>query len=86
MEGYIFLLPTLTPVENKIKDLQYKTVMRFVPTNYLLHNMKKDSSQACIFCNFEPETMEHLYFQCIHVKDIWWYVLGRMGKIDRQYL
>ena len=41
----IFLIPTLSPVENKIKDLQYKVIMRFVPTNYLLYKMKKVSSQ-----------------------------------------
>ena len=79
----IFLIPTLSPVENKIKDLQYKIIMRFVPTNYLLYKMKKVSSQTCRFCNLEPETIEHLYFQCIHVKDIWWYVFEELCKIDR---
>ena len=77
----IFLIPTLSPVENKIKDLQYKIIMRFVPTNYLLYKMKKVSSQTCTFCNLEPETIEHLFFQCIHVKDIWWYVFEEWAKL-----
>ena len=77
----IFLIPTLSPVENKIKDLQYKVIMRFVLTNYLLYKMKKVSSQTCTFCNLEPETIEHLFFQCIHVKDIWWYVFEEWAKL-----
>ena len=32
----MFLRPTLSPVENKIKDLQCKIIMRFVPTNLLV--------------------------------------------------
>ena len=75
-----FLIPTLSPVENKIKDLQYKIIMRFVPTNNL-YKMKKVSSQTCTFCNLVPETIEHLFFQCIHVKDIWWYVFEEWAKL-----
>ena len=29
---------------------------------------------TCAFCDLEPKTIEHLYFQCIYVKDIWLYV------------
>ena len=43
--------------------------------------MKKVSSQTCTFCNLEPETIEHLFFQCIHVKDIWWYVFEEWAKL-----
>ena len=56
-------------------------IMRFVPTNYLLYKMKKVSSHTCTFCNLEPETIEHLFFQCIHVKDIWWYVFEEWAKL-----
>ena len=37
----IFVIPTLCPVDSKSRDLQYKIIMRFVPTNKLLYNMKK---------------------------------------------
>ena len=36
--------------------------------------MGKVNSQVCLFCNMEPETIEHLFFNCIHVKNIWLYV------------
>ena len=72
--GNIFMIPTLCPVDNKTKDLQYKIILRFVPTNKLLYNMKKVNSQTCSFCHVETETVEHLFFNCIHMKDIWIYV------------
>ena len=37
--------------------------------------------QTCTFCNLEPENIEHLFFQCIHVKDIWWYVFEEYEKL-----
>ena len=77
----IFMIPTLCPVDNKTKDLQYKIIMRFVPTNKLLYNMKKVNSQSCSFCHVETETIEHLFFNCIHVKDIWIYVFHELQKI-----
>ena len=45
----VFMIKTLCPVDNKTKDLQYKIIMRFVPTNKLLYNMKKVNSQSCSF-------------------------------------
>ena len=74
----IFMVPALAPVENKIKDLQYRVVIRFTPTNIdlLLYKMKKIKSPRCNFCNLEPEKVEHLCFDCTHVRDIWLFVFG----------
>ena len=68
------MIPITLPVDNKTKDLQYKIIMKFIPTNYLLHDMGNVNSQVCSFCNIEPETIEHLFFNCIYVKNIWLYV------------
>ena len=70
----IFLIPRTLLIDNKTKDLQYKIIMRFIPTNYLLYKMGKVNSQVCSFRNMEPETIEHLFFNCIYVKNIWLYV------------
>ena len=77
----VFMIPTLCPVDNKTKHLQYKIIMRFVPTNKLLYNIKTVNSQTCSFCHVETETIEHLFFNCIHVKDIWIYVFHELQKI-----
>ena len=68
------MIPRTLPVDNKTKDLQFKIIMRFIPTNYLLHKVGKINSQVCSFCNMEPETIEYLFFNCIYVKNIWLYV------------
>ena len=79
----IFLLPRTLPVDNKTKDLEYKIIMRFIPTNYLLHKMGKVNSKVCSFCNIEPETIEHLFFNCIYVKNIWLYVFQERLSLTR---
>ena len=77
----IFMVPALAPVDNKIKDLQYKIIMRFTPTNNLLYKMKKICSPTCNFCNLETETIEHLFFDCTHVKDIWLFAFAEFQKL-----
>ena len=76
----IFIIPTLCPVDNKTKDLQYKIIMRFIPTNKLLYKMNRVNSQTCSFCHMEIETVEHLFFNCVNVKDIWIYVFKELQK------
>ena len=53
----ILMVPAFAPVENNIKDLQYKIIMRFTPTNNLLYKMKKISCPRCNFCNLETDMM-----------------------------
>ena len=78
----IFMIPRKSPVDNKTKDMQYKILMRFIPTNYLLYKMKKVNSQNCHFCIVEPETIEHLFFNCVIVKNIWFYVFREWHKVS----
>ena len=64
------MVSELVPAENKIKDLQHRITMRFTLTNNLLYNMKKISSPTYNFYNRDTETVEHLFFDCTHIKDI----------------
>jgi len=77
----IFLIPHHLPLENKMKDFQYKIIMRIVPTNYLLYKMKKVNSQLCTFCMLQPETIEHLFYDCIEVRNIWLAVCNEFKQI-----
>ena len=76
----IFMIPTLCPVDNKIKDLQNKIIMRFIPANKLLYKMNRVNSQTCSFRHVETETVEHLLFNCVNVKNIWIYVFDELQK------
>ena len=74
VSGKTFFIPKPSPVGNKTKDLQYKIIVRFIPINYLIYKMGKVNSQVCPFCKIEPKTIEHLFFNCMYVKNIWLYV------------
>ncbi len=39
--------------------------------NAVLHKMKLTNTNTCIFCNIEIETIEHLFWECINVKNFW---------------
>ena len=77
----IFMLPRTLPVDNKMRELQYKIIMRYIPTNYLLHKMRIVNSQLCTFCNLYPETIDHLFFYCTEVKSTWLYVLSKFQAV-----
>ena len=63
----IFMDPALAPVDNKIKDLQYKIIMRFTPTNSMLYIMNIIRSAMCNFGNLKAETVEHLFVFSLHL-------------------
>ena len=67
------------PLDNNTKELQYKILMRYVNTNVLLYKMNKVSSNRCTFCMLEPETIEHLFFHCFVVKNIWFNIFHDWG-------
>ena len=80
----IFLLAQRSLVDNKSKELQYKIIMRYVPTNYILHKMKKIPSQSCTFCMVEPETIEHLFYNCHIIKSFWFHVFNDFNVSNAQ--
>ena len=67
----LYLLPRRLLKNNKIKELQYKIINRYLPTNYLLFKMKKVSSYSCTFCQFAKETIKHVFIECYKVKNFW---------------
>ena len=78
----MFLLPRLLPISNKMKDLQYKIITRIFATNHLLFKMNKVTSPTCIFFYLlEQETIEHVFFQCIEVKSLWYHIFHKFNNI-----
>ena len=45
----IFLFPPKLLLDNNICETQFKILHMYIPTNKLLHRMKKIPSSACIF-------------------------------------
>ena len=77
----LFLSIQRVNLDNKTKELQYKILMRYVGTNYILYKMKKINSQTCSFCMIEPETIEHLFFNCVIVKNLWIEIFNKWNII-----
>ena len=50
---------------------QYKIIHRILPTNSLLHKMKKVDSPTCPFCPSELHTIWHLFIECTQAKSFW---------------
>ena len=83
------MLAHTLPVENKIKDMQYKILFRFLPTSKLLYKMKKRNTPNCLWCLTEVHTIEHLFYNCVKVKCFWLKLcdaLGRICKIEYPFL
>ena len=51
--------------------ITFQFLHRIIPTNTCLLKVKIKDNDRCSFCRNEPESLEHLFFDCSTVKDIW---------------
>ena len=57
-----------------------------LPTNSLLHKVKKVASPSCPFCPSECQTLWHLFINCMHASSFWnkfqeWYSISSNKKL-----
>ena len=52
------------------RDVLFKIVHNILPTNSLLFNYNIYNSNRCTFCAREPETLQHLFFECSYVTNL----------------
>ena len=57
--------------EIKLQNFQYKFLMRIIPSNTFLLKCKIATSALCDFCEMEIETINHLFWECLHVQQFW---------------
>lgn len=67
----IYLVAQKSTNDIKLRNFQYKYLMRIVPTNQFLTKCHITNSTLCEFCNMEIETLLHLFWECIYVQDFW---------------
>ena len=67
----IFELPFKSIKESKLQWLQFQILHRIIPTNDYLYKLKKANSPICSFCKIEIENIDHLFFKCPLVNDLW---------------
>ena len=57
--------------EIKLQNFQYKFLMRNIPSNTFQLKCKIATSALCDFCEMEIETINHLFWECLHVQQFW---------------
>ena len=58
----------------KLRSFQYRFLMGGIITNRLLKIYKVRENDWCTFCGSSPETMIHLFWECIKVRPVWTYI------------
>ena len=76
----VCLIPRVCVKNNFLKELQYKIIHRYLPTNRLLYKMGKVDSMRCTLCELQMETINHLFYECTRVKVIWSYIVEALRQ------
>ena len=67
----IFKSPFTWAISTKLRNFQYKYLMRIVATNKRLFKYNLVISNLCDFCSMDVETVNHLFWNCIHTQAFW---------------
>lgn len=57
------------PVLHKAKEVTFKIFNDIYPSNNFLHLRFNWENNSCVFCDRHIETMEHIFFECVYVKE-----------------
>ena len=55
----------------KYRAFQYRLLLRAITTNKHLFHYKLKNTAMCAFCDVETETLQHLFYGCIKVNNLW---------------
>ena len=67
----VYKLAMSCTIDNRLKNFQYKLLHRIVSTNTFLLKIQKAPSSLCGFCLCNPETLEHLFWECQEIQSFW---------------
>ena len=68
---FIYTLPFKSTIDTKLREFQYKYIMRIIPTNKYLFKCNLTQSNLCDFCSSYIETVNHLFWECHYVQHFW---------------
>lgn len=57
--------------DTKLKWLQYRILHNILTTNKSVAKYDLDKSEKCSFCEKYPESIEHLFWKCKHIRKLW---------------
>lgn len=67
----IFITPITCTIDTKLREFQYKYIMRIVPNNVFLFKCKLVPSNLCDFCSMATETVKHMFWECYIIQKFW---------------
>ena len=67
----IYLIPHKCTEDTRLKTFQYNILLRSVYTNSKLFKANMHGTELCSFCNTYSETIEHLFFDCMTTKNLY---------------
>ena len=81
----VYNLPYMITKDCNLRWFQYKLVHRILASNTYLYKFGLKEIDCCSFCKTNPETLEHLFYECDHVK-YFWYELSNCLKTHCTHL
>ena len=86
----VYLLPHKTTPDTHIKWFQTRILHRILATNTYLYKIGIIDHELCNFCKVQPETLEHLFWDCPMSKAFWGelmdWIKGNCGHIINLHL
>ena len=74
----------------KLRNFQYKYLMRIVPNNRYLFKCKIAPTVLCDFCSMQEENNAHLFWDCIYSQEFWSHIRiflnDNIMQVDISYL
>ena len=83
--GKYYILPFKCLRNTTIIWFQYRLLHRILATNTFLHMIHYTDSNKCTFCTNEPETLQHLFYDCSVVRKLWKSVENFIFEKNRSY-
>ena len=66
-----YLMSFNCTIDVKLRNFQYKYLMRILPNNKYLFKCKLTPSVLCDFCSMQEETNFHLFWHCWYIQALW---------------
>ena len=77
-QKHAFIQKVQLEKEIKLKEFNFKILHGILPCNLNLTRWKIKQSNLCDVCD-EPQTIEHLLYECMYVKPLWCIVNSTFG-------
>ena len=80
--GDMYEIPYKVTTSTKLQSLHFRIIHRYIPTRKFLCSRNIIGSRLCLKC-FEVDTLEHFFYRCTDVREIWDKVLCKITAAFR---